>query len=336
MGRPWRPDRARHLRLQDRHARASPMTTCCASCRACAARCPTASAARDLAHLARRHDRGYAPAASAAVHGDHPRRLLAGRRQARPWLAASRIPAACSGSACSRARAAARAGPSACVPLVPPPPEEPEPHPARSAQRPPAIRSHPGATTVPDHDATRRRNRRGRPWSPLPMLGDRRASRTAGDDHDGRPDRHRPAAPRRSSNCWMASPTGPDTARSRAPSWWMLSARTGPRRLTGWPPGWTRSTPVLRSLARSLAPCWPQHDLCLYVLDFVSELHSVLYLRRSRSARTLADQAEFHLRILPAAAELMSAETTRCDHSICGAWSHEVSPCAKENRPFSR
>ena len=64
-----------------------------------------------------------------------------------------------------------------------------------------------------------------------------------------------------------------------------------------------------------LAPCWPEHDLCLFVLDFLSELHSVLYLRPSRSAHTLADQAEFHLRILPAAAELMKAETTRCDHA---------------------
>ncbi len=55
--------------------------------------------------------------------------------------------------------------------------------------------------------------------------------------------------------------------------------------------------------------------MCLFVLDFVSELHSLLYLRPARSARTLADQAEFHLQILPAAAELMRAETARCDHA---------------------
>jgi hypothetical protein len=63
-----------------------------------------------------------------------------------------------------------------------------------------------------------------------------------------------------------------------------------------------------------LAPCWRQHDLCLFILDFASELHSVLYLCPSRSAGTLADQAELTLRILPAAAELMRAETARCDH----------------------
>jgi hypothetical protein len=67
-------------------------------------------------------------------------------------------------------------------------------------------------------------------------------------------------------------------------------------------------------LARMLAPCWREHELCLFILDFTCELHSVLYLQPSRSVRALADQAEFSLRILPAAAELMRAEMTRCDH----------------------
>jgi hypothetical protein len=101
-----------------------------------------------------------------------------------------------------------------------------------------------------------------------------------------------------------------------APRWWLLPepARADALdRLAAWVDQvYARS---YGHVARTLAACWREHDLCLYVLDFVSELHSVLYLRRARSARTLADQAEFHLRILPAAAELMRAETARCEHS---------------------
>jgi hypothetical protein len=100
-----------------------------------------------------------------------------------------------------------------------------------------------------------------------------------------------------------------------APRWWLLPgpARTDALdRLAAWVDQvYSRS---YGHLARNLAACWPEHALCLFVLDFLSELHSVLYLRSTRSARTLADQAEFHLRILPAAAELMRAETARCDH----------------------
>jgi len=100
-----------------------------------------------------------------------------------------------------------------------------------------------------------------------------------------------------------------------APRWWMLpeSARADALdRLAAWVDQvYARS---YGHVARSLAACWREHDLCLFVLDFVSELHSLLYLRPARSGRTLADQAEFHLRILPAAAELMRAETARCEH----------------------
>lgn len=101
-----------------------------------------------------------------------------------------------------------------------------------------------------------------------------------------------------------------------APKWWMLPApdrADAIDRLAAWVDQVHATS--YGHLAGMLAPCWPEHELCLFVLDFLSELHSVLYLRGSRSARTLADQAEFHLRILPAAAELMRAETTRCDHA---------------------
>ncbi len=100
-----------------------------------------------------------------------------------------------------------------------------------------------------------------------------------------------------------------------APRWWMLPGedrREAAERLAAWVDQvYARS---YGHLAMMLAACWREHDLCLFVLDFASELHSVLYLRPSRSARTLADQAEFSLRILPAAAELMRAETARCAH----------------------
>ncbi len=100
-----------------------------------------------------------------------------------------------------------------------------------------------------------------------------------------------------------------------APRWWMLpreERQEAIERLAAWVDQvYARS---YGHMARMLAACWREHDLCLFVLDFASELHSVLYLRPSRSARTLADQAEFSLRILPASAELMRAETARCDH----------------------
>lgn len=101
-----------------------------------------------------------------------------------------------------------------------------------------------------------------------------------------------------------------------APRWWMLtpdSRADATDRLAAWTQQVYR--PSYGHLAATLPACWPRHDLCLYVLDFLAELHSVLYLAESRSVRALADQAEFHLRILPAAAQLMAVETARCDHS---------------------
>jgi hypothetical protein len=66
----------------------------------------------------------------------------------------------------------------------------------------------------------------------------------------------------------------------------------------------------------TLGPCWPQHDLCLYALDILSQLWSVLYLQPGRSASLLSAQAEYQARILPALSAQMSAETTSCDHSL--------------------
>jgi hypothetical protein len=67
-------------------------------------------------------------------------------------------------------------------------------------------------------------------------------------------------------------------------------------------------------LAASLGECWDQHPLCLYILDWLSELWSVLYLSPARTQGTLAGQAEWHTRLLAAAAEQLARETRGCAH----------------------
>jgi hypothetical protein len=67
-------------------------------------------------------------------------------------------------------------------------------------------------------------------------------------------------------------------------------------------------------LAASLGECWEQHPLCLYILDWLSELWSVLYLAPARTQGTLAGQAEWHTRLLVAAAEQLARETRGCAH----------------------
>jgi hypothetical protein len=72
--------------------------------------------------------------------------------------------------------------------------------------------------------------------------------------------------------------------------------------------------PSYGHLASSLGECWEQHPLCLYILDWLSELWSVLYLAPSRTGGTLAGQAEWHTRLLAAAAEQLARETRGCAH----------------------
>lgn len=80
--------------------------------------------------------------------------------------------------------------------------------------------------------------------------------------------------------------------------------------------------------AAGLGECWDRHPLCLYVLDWLSELWSVLYLAPRRTQAILAGQAEWHARLLPAAADLLARETRSCPrHS-----GHGRSPW-KEARP---
>ncbi len=74
--------------------------------------------------------------------------------------------------------------------------------------------------------------------------------------------------------------------------------------------------PGLGWLSASLGDCWEQHPLCLYAFDWLSELWSVLYLQDKRTAGVLAGQAEWQTRLMPAVAEQMARETTRCEHAV--------------------
>jgi len=102
---------------------------------------------------------------------------------------------------------------------------------------------------------------------------------------------------------------------SAAPKFWKLD---GPARdqaiskLRAWVEQVYR--PGYGHLAASLGDCWEQHPLCLYILDWLSELWSVLYLAPARTAGMLAGQAEWHTRLLAAAAEQLARETHGCAH----------------------
>jgi hypothetical protein len=73
--------------------------------------------------------------------------------------------------------------------------------------------------------------------------------------------------------------------------------------------------PCYPQFAHDLGPCWAEHPLCLFFLDWLSELHKVLYLRDDRTAGQLTTAAEWHIRFLPAARELMRVTTHSCNHA---------------------
>ena len=125
---------------------------------------------------------------------------------------------------------------------------------------------------------------------------DRLASRILGDhDDDARPPAYRP---------------GP------APRWWQLDGDERDAaldRLRSWVAQVYR--PGYGQLAATLGPCWEHHPLCLYGLDLLAELWSVLYLQPARTPAAVSAQAEFQSRIAPAIAEQLMIETTRCAHA---------------------
>jgi hypothetical protein len=100
------------------------------------------------------------------------------------------------------------------------------------------------------------------------------------------------------------------------PKWWKLPAeqrREPLSRLHAWVEQVYR--PGYGHLAAALGPCWEAHDLCLYGLDILEELWSVLYLQDQRSAGLLSAQAEYQARILPALSGQFMTETTGCGHA---------------------
>jgi len=109
-----------------------------------------------------------------------------------------------------------------------------------------------------------------------------------------------------------------------APRWWKLTAAERDAaldRLRAWVDQIYR--PSYGKLAAALPPCWEQHPLCLYVLDWLSELWSVLYLGGRRTSGALAAQAEWQTRLLPAAAEQMAREASGCPHTSAVAWASQ-------------
>jgi hypothetical protein len=102
---------------------------------------------------------------------------------------------------------------------------------------------------------------------------------------------------------------------SAAPRFWK-PADPARQDATGKLRAWVEQVyrPGYGHLAAGLGECWEQHPLCLYILDWLSELWSVLYLAPARTAGTLAGQAEWHSRLLTAAAEQLARETRGCRH----------------------
>ena len=101
-----------------------------------------------------------------------------------------------------------------------------------------------------------------------------------------------------------------------SPRWWKLTGDEREQalaRLRAWVDQIYR--PGFGHLAAALGHCWDQHPLCLYGLDWLMELWSILYLATDRTAGAVASQAEWQTRLLPALAEQMYLETTRCRHA---------------------
>ena len=117
-----------------------------------------------------------------------------------------------------------------------------------------------------------------------------------------------------------SSDEGSETSQARAaPRWWKLDGTERDEalgRLRAWVEQIYR--PGYGHLATALGPCWDQHPLCLYGLDWLMELWTVLYLTPERKISAVASQAEWQTRLLPALAEQLHYETTKCEHDRPG------------------
>lgn len=99
-----------------------------------------------------------------------------------------------------------------------------------------------------------------------------------------------------------------------AARWWALDGDERQKaisRLRTWVKEVYR--PSYGQLADALPPCWPQHPLALATLDWLSELHTGLY-EPPRTMALLASQAEWQLRLMPAAIDQIGRETRGCGH----------------------
>jgi hypothetical protein len=119
------------------------------------------------------------------------------------------------------------------------------------------------------------------------------------------------------------------------PRWWKLDGRereTMTDRLRAWVEQIYK--PGYGQIAATLPSCWEQHTLCLYTLDWLSELWSFLYLDPERTAASLAAQAEWQTRLLPAAAEQMAFDAAGCPHTR-NAPRRQPPPAGRATRPSS-
>ena len=114
-----------------------------------------------------------------------------------------------------------------------------------------------------------------------------------------------------------SEPEGKGYTPGPALRWWLLDdgeKAAAVRRLKGWVEVVYR--PVYGHQAGKLPVCWPQHPLAVITLDWLSELHSVLYLQPKRSARDLASAAEWQLRLLPGAMDQIVQDAKGCGHAV--------------------
>jgi hypothetical protein len=103
---------------------------------------------------------------------------------------------------------------------------------------------------------------------------------------------------------------------SNTPHWWSMTDADKDKFLKRLG-DWVRSifVPGYGYLAAMLPDCWAEHTHICTQLDIASELWACLYIDPQRSRSTVAAQAEFQTRYLPALAEQMAKEGAKCRHS---------------------
>ena len=100
-----------------------------------------------------------------------------------------------------------------------------------------------------------------------------------------------------------------------APEWWRLSDRerdVAIERLAAWVEQVLR--PSYGTLAAALPPCWAEHPLVLFALDWLSSCTPCCTCSQAAPRRCSPARAEFQTRLLPAAIDQIKTECARCDH----------------------